>query len=46
LSWGLVLLVLAVVIGWRRDRVDRNAVLLLFLVTGLTIAYAYRGLGG
>jgi hypothetical protein len=46
MSWGLVLLGMAVVIGWRRARVDRFAVGLLFVGIVLTLAYAYRGMGG
>jgi hypothetical protein len=46
LSWGLVLIGMAVVIGWRRARVDRFAVGVLFIGTALTLAFAYRGLGG
>jgi hypothetical protein len=46
LSWGLVLIAIAVVIGWRRERIDRAAVALLLVGTVATLAYAYRTLGG
>jgi hypothetical protein len=37
---------IALFIGWRRARVDRTGVLVMFLGTTLAVAWAYRGLGG
>ncbi len=46
MSWGLALIVVALIIGWRRARIDRTSVLVMFLATGLALAWAYRSLGG
>ncbi len=46
MAWGLVLVAVAVVIGWRRVRVDGVAVVSMLIAIGLVLAYTYRTLGG
>ena len=46
MAWGLVLIAVAGVIGWRRPRVDRTAVLSFVVAIGLGLAYTYKSLGG
>jgi len=46
MSWGLVLIAVAVIVGWRRARIDRTSVVIMLLATGLSVAWAYRSLGG
>jgi len=45
-TWGLVLIVVAVVIAWRRPRVDAPAVLSFLIAMAFVLAYTYRSLGG
>ena len=46
MGWGLAILAVAVVIGWRRPRVDKVAVGGLFVAIALMLAYEWRSLGG
>lgn len=46
MSWGLALIAVAVVIGWRRSRVDRVSVLSMLVAIGVALAYTYKSLGG
>lgn len=43
---GLVLIVVAVAIGWRRPRVDGFAVIGLMFAMAAMLAYTYKSLGG
>jgi hypothetical protein len=45
-SWGLALIAVAVVIGWRRAKVDRISVLSMLVATAVALAYTYKSLGG
>jgi hypothetical protein len=45
-SWGLALIAVAVVIGWRRSKVDRISVLSMLVATVVALAYTYKSLGG
>lgn len=46
MTWGLVIAAAAIVIAWRRSRVDLGAVGLLVVAIGGVLAYTYRSLGG
>lgn len=46
MTWGLVIAALAVVIAWRRPRLDGAAVGLLLVATAGVLAYTYTSLGG
>lgn len=46
MAWGLVLLAIAGVIGWRRQQIDGIAVLSMFIATVVALAYVYKSLGG
>lgn len=43
---GLVLIVVALAIGWRRPRIDVLAVVGLMFVMAAMLAYTYKSLGG
>jgi hypothetical protein len=45
-SWGLALIAVAVVIGWRRAKVDRISVFSMLVATMVALAYTYKSLGG
>ncbi len=46
MTWGLVLVAVAIFIGWRRSRVDVFAVTSMLIAIALVLAYTYRSLGG
>ncbi len=46
MTWGLVIAAAAVLIAWRRNRLDVTAVGLLVFAIGGVLAYTYRSLGG
>jgi len=45
-AWGLFLIAVAVVIGWRRARIDGFAVAVMLIAAAGTLAFTYRSLGG
>jgi hypothetical protein len=45
-TWGLVLIAAAAIIGWRRLRIDATSVVTLLVAIGLALAYTYKSLGG
>jgi hypothetical protein len=45
-TWGLVLIAAAAIVGWRRLRVDATSVVTLLVAIGLVLAYTYKSLGG
>ncbi len=46
MTWGLVIAGLAVVIAWRRSRLDAVAMGWLFVAITGALIYTYRSLGG
>lgn len=45
MTWGLVIALLAILIAWRRSRLDGAAVAWLVVATAGVLAYTYRSLG-
>jgi hypothetical protein len=46
MTWGLVLIAAAAVIGWRRLRIDATSVVAMLVAVGIALAYTYKSLGG
>ncbi|HLK00911.1 MAG TPA: hypothetical protein VKU39_13515 [Streptosporangiaceae bacterium] len=45
MTWGLVIALVAIVVAWRRPRLDAGAVAWLLVATAGILAYTYRSLG-
>lgn len=45
MAWGLVIALAAIVIAWRRARLDAAAIVWLLVATAGALAYTYRSLG-
>lgn len=45
MTWGLVIALAAIVVAWRRARLDAVAVVWLLIATAGALAYTYRSLG-